>query len=161
MRGPNPSYPIDLTAAEAKQFERLIRASSTPQSLVMRVRIILRAYQHPDQSNQQIAQAVGTTDRPVRKWGGRWVKNHSLADAPRSGAPRRFSPIRVRAQVTAIDCSLPKQCQVPLSRWSRAELARRVAQDPTLPHISASTVGRWRNRRTPSSLALSCLAAHP
>jgi transposase len=30
-----------------------------------------------------------------------------------------------------------------LSRWSRAELARRVAQDPALPHISASTVGRW------------------
>jgi hypothetical protein len=27
----------------------------------------------------------------------------------------------VRAQVTAIACSLPKQCQVPLSRWSRAE----------------------------------------
>src|SRR5713101_7783351 len=74
---------------------------------------------------------------------------------------RGVFPPQVRAQVTAIACSLPKQCQVPLSRWSRAELARRVAQDPTLPHISASTVGRWRNRRTPSSLALSCLAAHP
>lgn len=30
-----------------------------------------------------------------------------------------------------------------MSRWSRAELARRVAQDSTLPRISASTVGRW------------------
>ncbi|GHO90229.1 hypothetical protein KSF_002770 [Reticulibacter mediterranei] len=49
----------------------------------------------------------------------------------------------MRVQVTAIACSLPKQEQVPLSRWSRADLARRVAQDPTLPHISASTVGRW------------------
>jgi hypothetical protein len=38
---------------------------------------------------------------------------------------------------------LPGQHQVPLSRWSRAELARRVAQDPSLPRISASTVGRW------------------
>ena len=56
---------------------------------------------------------------------------------------RGVFPPQVRAQVTAIACSLPKQCQVPLSRWSRAELARRVAQDPTLPHISASTVGRW------------------
>ena len=52
-------------------------------------------------------------------------------------------PPQVRAQVSAIACSLPKQCQVPLSRWSRAELARRVAQDPMLPPISASTVGRW------------------
>lgn len=52
-------------------------------------------------------------------------------------------PPQERVQVTAIACSLPKQQQVPLSRWSRAELARRVAQDPTLPRISASTVGRW------------------
>ena len=43
MRGPNPSYPIDLTDAEAKGFEQLIRASSTPQALVMRARIILTA----------------------------------------------------------------------------------------------------------------------
>jgi transposase len=52
-------------------------------------------------------------------------------------------PPQVRAQVTAIACSLPKQCQVPLSRWSRAELARHVAGDPTLAHLSASTIGRW------------------
>jgi hypothetical protein len=38
---------------------------------------------------------------------------------------------------------LLKPCQVPLERWSRAVLARRVAQDPALPRISASTVGRW------------------
>jgi hypothetical protein len=92
MRGPNPSYPIDLTAEEAKQFEQLIRAYSTSQALVMRTRIILTAYKHPEQSNQQIAAAIGTTDRTVRKWRGRWVKTHSLADAPRNGAPRRFSP---------------------------------------------------------------------
>src|SRR5256714_6820636 len=53
-----------------------------------------------------------------------------------------FPPL-VRAQVSALACSLPRHCQVPLSRWSRAELARRVAQDPSLPRISASTVGRW------------------
>jgi hypothetical protein len=57
--------------------------------------------------------------------------------------PRGVFPPQVRAQVTAIACSLPRHCQVPLSRWSRAELARRVAHDPTLPPISASTVGRW------------------
>lgn len=56
---------------------------------------------------------------------------------------RGVFPPQVRAQVTAIACSLPRQQQVPLSRWSRAELARRVAQDPSLPRISASTVGRW------------------
>ncbi len=43
-------------------------------------------------SNQQIAQAAGTSDRQVRKWRARWESTQSLADAPRSGAPRRFSP---------------------------------------------------------------------
>src|SRR3989442_13965777 len=56
---------------------------------------------------------------------------------------RGVFPPQVRAQVTAIACSLPRQGQVPLSRWSRAEVARRIAQDPSLPRISASTVGRW------------------
>jgi transposase len=56
---------------------------------------------------------------------------------------RGVFPPQVRVQVTAIACSLPKQEQVPLSRWSRAELARRIALDPSLPRISASTVGRW------------------
>ena len=141
MRGPKPAYPIELTAEEAKHLQHLIRAHTTPQAQAVRAQIILTAHEHPDQSNQQIAVAVGTTDRTVRTWRGRWVKTHSLADAPRSGAPRRFSS-QVRAQVTATACSLPCQHHVPLSRWSRTELARRVAQDPSLPHISASTVGR-------------------
>ena len=57
--------------------------------------------------------------------------------------PRGVFPPQVRVQVTAIACSLPRQHQVPLSHWSRAEVARYVAQDRALPPISASTVGRW------------------
>jgi hypothetical protein len=92
MRGPKPAYPIELTAEEAKHLQQLIRAHTTPQTLAVRARIILNAHGHPEQSNQQIASGVGTTDRTVRAWRGRWVKTRSLADAPRSGAPRRFSP---------------------------------------------------------------------
>jgi transposase len=92
MRGPKPAYPIELTAEDAKRLQHLVRAHNTPQILAVRARIILTANTHPEQSNQQIASAVGTTDRTVRTWRGRWVKTHSLADAPRSGAPRRFSP---------------------------------------------------------------------
>ncbi len=96
MRGPKPSYPIELTTEEAKQLQQLIRAHTTPQVLAVRARIILRVHQHPEQNNQQIAAALDTTDRTVRKWRGRWVATHSLADAPRSGAPRRFSPSGAR-----------------------------------------------------------------
>jgi FixJ family two-component response regulator len=96
MRGPKPAYPIALTAEDAQHLQQLIRAHTTPQTLAMRARIILTAHAHPEQSNQQIALTVGTTDRTVRTWRGRWVKTHSLADAPRSGAPRRFSPSSAR-----------------------------------------------------------------
>jgi putative transposase len=92
MRGPKPAYPITLTAEEAKHLQDLIRAHTTPQTLALRARIIVQAHEHAEQSNQQIASGVGTTDRTVRTWRGRWVKTRSLADAPRSGAPRRFSP---------------------------------------------------------------------
>jgi len=101
------------------------------------VRIVLDAYEHPEWSNQQIAREVGSSDRQVRKWRRRWV-----ADAPRLGAPRRFPP-EVRAQVTAQACSLPQTQGIPLARWSRSELARQIATAPELPHVSASTIGRW------------------
>lgn len=97
MKGPKPAYPIALTAEEVQQLQQLVRAHRTPQTLATRARIILTAHAHPEQSNQQIAAAVGTTDRTVRTWRGRWVMTHSLLDAPRSGAPRRFSPSGTRA----------------------------------------------------------------
>ncbi len=97
MCGLKPTHSIKLTTQEAKQLEQLIRAHNTPQALAVRGRIILRANAHPEQNNQQIALAIGTTDRTVRKWRARWVETHSLADAPRSGAPRRFSPSGTRA----------------------------------------------------------------
>jgi Homeodomain-like domain len=94
MRGPKPNYPINLTEAEINSLQRQVRAHKTGQSMAVRARIVLSAHAHPEWSNQQIAQEVGTTDRSVRKWRGRWVATRSIADAPRSGAPRRFSPCR-------------------------------------------------------------------
>src|SRR5260370_42537250 len=92
MRGPKPSYPISLTEAEVKSLQQQARAHKTGQSSAIRARIVLSANAHSEWSNQQIAEGVGSTDRNVRKWRGRWVPTHSLADAPRSGAPRHFSP---------------------------------------------------------------------
>src|SRR2546425_9508239 len=92
MRGPKPSYPISLTEAEFKSLQQQARAHKTGQSAAVRARILLSAHEHPEWSNQQIAEGVGTTDRTVRKWRGRWGATRSIADAPRSGAPRHFSP---------------------------------------------------------------------
>src|SRR6266568_7232797 len=75
---------------------------------------------------------------------GAGVGSRPISLLTRPAVERRgVFPPQVRVQVTAIACSLPKQEQVPLSRWSRAELAQRVTRDPALAHISASTVSRW------------------
>ena len=56
---------------------------------------------------------------------------------------RGVFPPEIRAQATAVACSLPQTHGVPLARWSRSELARQVRRAPDLSQVSASTIGRW------------------
>src|SRR6266487_2978428 len=131
----------------------------TPQAIVKRAQIVASAAVHPDWSSQQLAQSLPLDARLIRKWRRRWQETHSLQDAPRSGGPRRFSP-EVRAKVTALARRVPRAHGLPLSRWSRAELARHAARTPSLPALSASTIGRWLEALADPSLALPQLAAH-
>jgi hypothetical protein len=54
-----------------------------------------------------------------------------------------FSPSAVRAQVTALACTLPRDSGKPLSRWSVTELARTVVERRIVRRISAATIWRW------------------
>jgi transposase len=92
MRGPKPKYPIALTTEEEQSVRRLLSSRKAPQGKVFRARILLAAFDHPEWSNQQIAQEAGTVDRVVRFWRRRWSDTRSIEDLPRSGRPRRFSP---------------------------------------------------------------------
>ena len=153
MRHQLPLSPLQLTPDEIKQFHRLAQAHRSPQAMARRTRIVLTAHSHPDWSSKQIAQRLELNDRLVRKWRRRGPESHSLKDAPRSGAPRRFSS-QARAQVTPLACSLPRSPGVSLAHGSRVELARHVEATPSLPAISASTIGRWLEASADSSLAL-------
>ena len=92
MRGPKPKYGIELTPEEEQSLRRVVSARNSPQGKVLRARILLLAFAHPEWSNQQIAQEAGCIDWTVRKWRKRWVERRSIEDLPRPGAPRRFSP---------------------------------------------------------------------
>jgi len=56
---------------------------------------------------------------------------------------RAFFPSTVRAQVTALACTLPQGSGRPLSRWSATELAQEVQDRGIVPAISAATLRRW------------------
>ena len=87
---------VELDSETRGQLEALVRAGSTPQALAFRCRIILRAAQADQPTNQHIAAELGCDRHTVGQWRERFVA-HGLAglqDAPRSGRPRSFSPRR-------------------------------------------------------------------
>ena len=85
---------IELADDLRGQLEALARARSTPQALAFRCRVILRAAQDDNPSNQDIAQELDCNRHTVGQWRERFVAKglQGLQDAPRSGRPRSFSP---------------------------------------------------------------------
>ena len=60
-------------------------------------------------------------------------------------APGLFPP-EIVVQVKALACELPKTHNLPLSRWSTADLARQVRESGLVASISDSTIWRWLNQ---------------
>ena len=88
--------PVTLADEERTQLEALARAHSTPQALAFRCRLILRAAAPDYPPNLRVAAEMRCDRHTVRLWRTRYLA-HGLAglqDAPRTGRPRRFSPLR-------------------------------------------------------------------
>ncbi len=87
---------VELPAETRDRLEALVRARSTPQALVFRCRIVLRAAGPGDPSNQEIAAELGCNRHTVGLWRERFVARGlaGLRGDPRSGRPRSFSPLR-------------------------------------------------------------------
>ena len=56
--------------------------------------------------------------------------------------PDLFPPVQM-AEVKALACELPAERDVPLSRWSSAEIAREAVARGIVERISGVTVWRW------------------
>ena len=93
---PSPhAPPIVLDDEKRAQLEGLVRAHSTPQAFVFRAKIVLRAADEDSPCNLQIAAEFGCARDTVGLWRRRFAAQGlpGLQDAPRSGRPRRFSPL--------------------------------------------------------------------
>jgi transposase-like protein len=90
------SESIHLTDPERARLQALVRAGSTPQALVFRCRLILRAAAEDHPTNLQIAAEFRCDRHTVSVWRRRYLEEglSGLQDAPRSGRPRSFSPLR-------------------------------------------------------------------
>ena len=88
--------PVSLTPEEHARLASLVRAHSTPQALAFRCRLILRTAAPDRPSNLQVAAEMDCERHTVGRWRQRYLTHglNGLQDAPRSGRPRRFSPLR-------------------------------------------------------------------
>ena len=86
--------PVVLSEPDWQQLQTLARASSTPQALAFRCRLILRAAADDQPTNQRIAADLDCDRHTVGLWRERFVASGltGLQDSPRSGRPRGFSP---------------------------------------------------------------------
>ena len=87
--------PVSLTSDDHARLESLVRAHSTPQALSFRCQLLLRIAAPDQPSNVQVATELACERHTVGRWRQRYLAHGlpGLQDAPRSGRPRRFSPL--------------------------------------------------------------------
>ena len=126
---PRVAPPISLDRVQQTQLEQLVKAPSTPQSLVLRARIVLAAADR--QSNQEIAGSLGIPEITASKWRRRFARLgvQGLQDAPRAGRPPRHGP-EVWEKVQRRACQQPES----QGRWSVRTLARELRLPSTTVH---------------------------
>ena len=116
---PKAATPITLTQTQRIELQRLVRAARSPQQMVLRARILLRADDGED--NTHIAAALGIGANTVAKWRRRFATADmaGLADAARSGRPARLPDEVVRRVLTEV--TRPPKGR---TRWSVRSMAR-------------------------------------
>jgi putative transposase len=160
MPGPKPP-PVEVTAEERAELERLVRRPTTGQQLAERARIVLLMAE--GRNNSEVARAVGVDVDTVRKWRGRWRRVRAvplaelrvaarLADAPRPGTPARITPEQV-CRILALACEAPRASGRPISQWSTTELAAEIMRRGIVGTISPRHAARLLKRGTSSRTA--------
>ncbi len=173
MAGPQPQA-VTVSPPQQALLDALVRQTSCPQALALRVRIVLGAAS--GHRNDALAQALACSLPTVRKWRRRWadaeaqlaaVEQHPrdlrvlvatiLADAPRSGAPGSFTAEQI-VQIVNLACTPPPQVGRPIDAWTPRELAHEVVKQGIVATISARSVGRFLKRGRSPAASQSLLA---
>jgi transposase len=133
---------IVLTDGQRRLLLARARRVSGEHRDVLRARIVLAAADGA--ANAAIGRDLAVTVDTVRKWRRRFGEHglDGLRDLPRTGRPRAFAA-SVVAEVKALACERPSECDTPLAKWSCPELAVEAARRGIVASVSASTVRRW------------------
>jgi len=128
---------LELPPADRAALERQMRSKSSPAKHVERARIVLLSAEGLPAT--AIAERVGCSRPTAIQWRQRYERGglDALADAPRSGAPRRL-PEDVREVILATTLA-PPPTTMGITHWSSRLLGRHL-------DVSHMTVARvWRH----------------
>lgn len=127
--------PLPLTQLEREELLQVSKLRSTPQSVALRVRIVLSAAEGI--ANKVLARQLSTTLPTVLLWRARYQADGLagiLQDRPRSGRPKEISAEQEAALVEATLHSTPKDA----THWSVRSMAKTQG-------VSSATVQRiWK-----------------
>ncbi len=141
---PTPIAPRIILAQNARvELQTVVRAHTTPQSLALRARMILRAAALDRPTNRTIGRELSCSNLTVGKWRRRYVDRGfpGRQDAIRSGRPRAIvSPTRV--QVISVASTLPQDQDRTVTRWTLDELVATLRETLNTAPISRSSI--WR-----------------
>lgn len=139
--------PLTLSTTERETLQQLVKRPSTPQQIVQRARIVLKAAE--GQTHAQIARELNLTVDTARLWRHRWLElaprelpiAERLSDAYRPGAPAKFT-LEQQVQLMALACEDPALSGRPISQWSARELADELVKRQIVESISVRHVER-------------------
>jgi transposase len=143
-----------LTEEEQKTITRWSRSRTEPARRVERAAIIRRASE--GLGVPQVAAELGLCEAATRKW----IKQFNvgglagLEDAPRSGAPPRYTA-EVTGQIVATALTPPQQLGLPFASWTYERLASYLAEQrqgrmkkTRIFEILQAEGLRWRQQET-------------
>jgi transposase len=141
---PTPFAPHIILSQHARtELQALVRASSTPQSLGLRARIVLRAADTDTPTNRQIGHDLGGGNHTVGKWRRRYLALgvSGLQDAIRPGRPRTIAS-STRVQVISVASELPQDQDRTVTRWTLDEIVATLLDALHTDTLSRSSI--WR-----------------
>ena len=141
---PTPIAPRIILAQNTRvELPTLARAHTTPQSLALRARMVLRAAAVDQPTNLQIGRELGCSNLTVGTWRRRYVELGlpGLQDALRTGRPRTIAP-PTRVQVISVASTWPPDQHRTVTRWTLAEIVATMLDVRNTVAISRSSL--WR-----------------
>jgi len=155
---PGKAAKIELTEAMYETIQQICNSRTLSLSVVERAKAILLGFDK--QLNEDIARQLPMERKTVGLWRRRWRDSFPallalqfsesaakfrryieevLFDAPRTGAPGKFTPDQI-VGIIAVACELPSQSGIPVTTWTGRELADECAKRGLVESISASHV---------------------